>query len=119
MVSAAAVLALVTAPGPALYCSQAKVHSMPCCKTSARCDLGMKAVSCCAVDPASGTPEQSAGSEARQGCAIARKLPHAASSQIVSPAMAILAAPGDGLLWHPPRHDGSPALYLRNNSILR
>jgi len=34
---------------------------MPCCKTPARCDLGMKAAACCTVDPASGIPGKIAG----------------------------------------------------------
>lgn len=119
ILSGLTVLALLSAGGPALYCAQATAHSMPCCKTSARCDLGMKAASCCTVEPGSASPEKSTAGQTMSGSTLSGKRPHAAAPESEASGGAVRVVARDGRLWYPPPHDGSPALHLRNASILR
>src|SRR5688572_18015983 len=96
ILSCVTVVALLTAGGPALYCAQASNHAMPCCKTSARCDLGMKAAACCTVEPASSSPEKGAGSDTRSDPTVPAKRLHAAAPHTEDNLDAVLALPGDG-----------------------
>ena len=119
ILSGVAVLALFTAGGPALYCAQASAHAMPCCKTSTRCDLGMKAAACCTVDPAPGSPEKTAAAGIRTGAPGPEKRSQAATLGTSAPADGPIALALADRLWYPPARDGSVPLYLRNVSILR
>ena len=112
-------VALRAAGGPALYCAQASMHSMPCCRTSARCDLGMKAAACCTVEPSSAFPGKTIAGQTTSGSSLSGKRPLAAAPESEASAGAVRPVARDGRLWYPPPHDGSPALYLRNASILR
>ncbi|HEV8702281.1 MAG TPA: hypothetical protein VGV60_13490 [Candidatus Polarisedimenticolia bacterium] len=111
-------VALLVAGGPALYCAQASMHSMPCCKTSARCDLGMKAAACCTVEPSSGFPERTAGLGTGFAAPGQEKRPHAARSLAEAPAVDPVAAKGPARLWYPPAHVETVPAYLRHASIL-
>ena len=118
ILSGVALAALLATGGPALYCAQAAVHVMPCCKTTARCDLGMKAAPCCSVDPASGIPGKFAGA----GPGAATPGPEK-GSPAACPAQATVAmdsiGPADAArLWHPPARHGSVPIYLRHLAIL-
>ncbi len=113
-------LPLLTAGGPAIYCAQARVHAMPCCKTSTPCNVGMKASACCTLDPTPASPGKTTGAEVRSAASSLEKR-HAAEA-LETPAPA--ARRGGPLaradrLWYLPAHDGSAPLYLRNASILR
>lgn len=119
ILSGVAVLALLAAGGPALYCSQAAAHTMPCCKTPVRCDLGMKAAACCTVEPASDSPGKTIAGQITSGSSLTGKRAHAAASGSEASGDVIRPDASDGRLWYPPPHDGSPALYIRNASILR
>lgn len=112
-------MALLTAGGPALYCSQAAAHTMPCCKTSPHCDLGMKAAACCTVEPASASPGKTISGQATSGSSLSGKRPLASVPESEASGVAVRPVSRDGRLWYPPPHDGSPALFLRNASILR
>ncbi|MBI1949787.1 MAG: hypothetical protein HYS34_00290 [Acidobacteria bacterium] len=119
VLSRVAVLALFTAGGPALYCAQASARAMPCCKTSTRCDLGMKAAACCTVDPAPGFPERTAGAGIRTAGPGPEKRSQAATLGTPAPAGGPIALALADHLRYPPPRDGSVPLYLRNASILR
>jgi hypothetical protein len=111
-------VALFAAGGPALYCAQASAHSMPCCKTSARCDLGMKAAACCTVEPSSGSPERAAGLGTGFAARSPEKRPHAACFLQEDSAVDPVALEGPARLWYPPAHVESVPVYLRHVSIL-
>lgn len=114
-----AFLALFTAGGPALYCARASAHAMPCCKTSTRCDLGMKAAACCTVDPAPGSSEKTAGALTRSAAPGPEKRLQAQALETTSTASGPIALARADRLWYPPSRDGSVPLFLRNASILR
>jgi len=118
ILSAVAVLALFTAGGPALYCAQASAHAMPCCKTSTRCDLGMKAAACCTIDPVPGSPEKTAGAGIRTAGPGPEKRLQAQALETPSTASGPIALARADRLWYPPSRDGSVPLFLRNASIL-
>ena len=119
ILSGVAVVALLAAGGPALYCSQATAHAMPCCKTSSHCDPGMKAAACCTVEPASTSPGKTIAGQTTSDSSLSGKRPLAAAQESEASGVAVRHVARDGRLWYPPPHDGSPALFLRNASILR
>lgn len=119
ILSGVTMMTLLGAGGPALYCGQATTHAMPCCKTSARCDLGMKAAACCTVEPASASPEKTIAGQTPSGSSLSGKRPLAAVPEGGASGEAFRPVARDGRLWYPPPRDGSPDLYLRNASILR
>lgn len=118
ILSGAAVVALLGAGSPALYCSQATARTMPCCKTAAHCDLGMKAAACCTVEPASASPGKTIAGQTASGSSLSGKRPLAAAPESEASGGGVRPVARDGRLWYPPPHDGSPAIYLRNTSIL-
>jgi len=118
VLAALAVLAFVTAGGPALYCAQARTHAMPCCKTSARCDLGMKAAPCCAVDPTSGLPGTIAVTGADASRIGSEKAPHSLCATPAGAGADSILPAHAARLWHPPASQGSVPIYLRHLSIL-
>lgn len=118
LLSGVAVAALLSAGGPALYCAQAAAHTMPCCKTPARCDLGMKAAACCTVDPASGIPGKIAGAGSGSATPGPEKGPHTSCPAPATAAMESFGPADAARLWYPPARDGSVPIYLRHLSIL-
>jgi hypothetical protein len=118
ILSGVALGALLAAGGPALYCAQAAVHVMPCCRTKARCDLGMKAIACCPVDPASGMPGKIAGAGSGSAAPGPEKGSPAAFPAPATAAMGSIGPADAASLWYPPARHGSVPIYLRHLAIL-
>src|SRR5262245_46557401 len=118
VLAALAVLALVAASGPALYGARPGTHTMPCCKTPARCDPGMKAAPCCTVDPASAFPGTTAVAGEDPARTGSRKASHSLCAAPAGAAADSALTVHPARLWYPPARQGSVPIYLRHLSIL-
>jgi hypothetical protein len=112
------VLAIVGPFVPALACGQADSGSMPCCKASVPCDLGIGAGSCCRITsaPPSSIPAGMTMQPANPGRILPAHGPASTSGDATPYALVSLRF---DRLWLPSAHDDSAPLFLRNASILR
>jgi hypothetical protein len=112
-----AILAALLIPAAAPWCATASDDRMPCCKSGARCDLGMAARDCCGMAPAPATPRAPLSLAAAPG----PDRSHDGSGHAVLIAATVLPAPvraaGHAPTAGPPRARATP-IHLLNAAFL-
>ena len=111
--------ALLVGGEAAVYCTAPGCATMPCCSRSSHCDFNLRAGSCCGLDQAPVTPDPAAGQVAPVAMSRLLQRPHPGTIDLSTPRPIRPTVHGFGESpGHPPPHDHSAPLFLRNVSIL-